>query len=157
LKTDPKKAVNEKLDEIRKETKETIDAWLKDGKKFATDLKKNPKKTVNDMVKEGKEKVGDVRKDARETFEDWVDEGKKFFKGVKGDARKGFDEIIDTGKKIFPKTEVVEKMEKKINKGLSSVAQRMNIPAKSDIDQLISAMDNLDKKVNALNQKNKAA
>ncbi len=79
-----------------------------------------------------------------------MDSGKKIKDRVKKDAGNAVNGVLDRGRKIIPEIPGMKTVEKKFNGGIEAAAGYMNLPTKSDIENLTTALENLSSKMDLL-------
>lgn len=140
---------------------------FKMGKDFMDELKADPIKKIDDLIDDGREavkktrekRVGAVKqtvKKTRTTVKKRLDtintEGKKVYEGIESDARIIVEEALEMGKKNFDRIPFKKNLEEKISKGMSAIPSKLNLPSREEIDNLVSGIDGVNKKVDALNK-----
>ncbi|MDM8514638.1 hypothetical protein QUF76_00430 [Desulfobacterales bacterium HSG16] len=109
-------------------------------------------------------KVADTCKDTVNRYNEkyvkkTVDSGKELSEKVKTNARKALDTAVEKGKKIVPDVKeltIVKKAEEGLNNGMDAIRGKINLPSRTDIETLTLAMENLDRKMDAVVEKRAA-
>lgn len=90
----------------------------------------------------------------------YLDSGRDFLKDREKDARKVYDNMIEKGKEYVEKgreykdkVPMAGKIEERISGAYRSVKEKINLPAREDIEKLTAAMDTLNARVDELNKK----
>jgi polyhydroxyalkanoate synthesis regulator phasin len=130
----------------------------------AETLKDYNEKYVKNAVGKGKSFAEGIKNDARTLSE----KGKKYASElpvVKTVVEKGkqyasqapdLKSVVDKGKKYASESPLLKKAEEKITKGLGAVRDKINLPAKEDIEKLSRNMEVLSSKVDVLSRKHLA-
>jgi len=161
------------------ETKEKIEDTLKNynekyvkkqietSKEFVTELKTDPKKRIDDLIGDSKDafekakstrvetmqkKVNTTKKDVQEKIEKMNEKSQRIYKGIENDAKLIFEDLIALGKKNIDKIPMKKTIQEKITTGIDSIPLKLNLPSKSDIEDLVTGIDGVNKKVDALNK-----
>lgn len=140
---------------------------LENGREFITELKADPVKRIDDLIDDSRDAIKRVRVERMETLQKRVDTTKKdvrkkiervnretrtVYKGIGNDAKLIIEDILALGKKRLDKMPMKKRIEKKISHGIDAIPSRLNIPSKEEIDNLVTGIDGVNKKVDALNK-----
>ncbi|MCP3873257.1 MAG: hypothetical protein GY699_08915 [Desulfobacteraceae bacterium] len=151
------KTVNEKY--VKKQ--------LENGREFFSELKSDPIKRIDDLIDDSKDALNKTKDDrfkawqkaaktaktdARKRFKKINIEGKKVYKGIENDAKLLVDDFIEISKKNIERIPMKKTIEKKIASTIESIPSKLNLPSKDEIDNLVSGIDGVNKKVDALNK-----
>lgn len=115
--------------------------------------KKNAKKTAKK-----EEKGFFITRTARKVVEGYnekvvkpvVQKGKKVSGRVRTDAGNAVNSMVEKGRKMLPEIPGAKTVEKKINSGIDTAVGFLNLPTKTDIENLTVAMENLSRKMDGL-------
>ena len=144
-----------------------IEKKIENGKEFLTELKADPIKKFDDLIDDSKDaiteakavrvkalrkKVDTTRKTIRSRFNKVNQETRRFYKGIGNDAKLVMDDILELGKKNMNKIPVKKTIEKKISSAIDAIPATFNLPSKSEIDNLVTGIDGVNKKVDELNK-----
>ena len=101
LKKDPRKTLaawiddgKETLADLNEETRQSVDDMIKDGRAFLTKAGKNPRQTLNDVVDDGKAKIEELREDTRSRVAELKADTRSVLEGIGKDARLVVDEVV---------------------------------------------------------------
>jgi polyhydroxyalkanoate synthesis regulator phasin len=131
-------------------------------------LKDYNEKYVKNAVGKGKNFAEGIKNDARTLSGNLAEKGKKYASElpvVKTVVEKGkqyasqapnLKTVVEKGKQYASESPLLKKAEKKISKGLSAVRDKINLPAKEDIEKLSRNMELLNSKVDVLSRKHLA-
>ena len=140
---------------------------LENGREFITELKADPIKRIDDLIDDSRNAIKRVRVERMETLQKKVDTTKKdvrkkldrintetrtIYKGIGNDAKLIIEDILALGKKRLDKLPMKKTIEKKISHGIDSIPTKLNLPSKEEIDNLVTGIDGVNKKVDALNK-----
>jgi len=164
------KTINETKEKIESKVKtyneKYVKKQLKIGREFITELGKDPVKTIDDLIYDTREafekvkstrmetvqkKVDTAKKDVREKFEKMNQTTRQVYKGLENDAKLFVEDIIELGKKNMDRIPLKKIIEKKISASVDLIPSKLNLPSKTEIDNLVSEIDGVNKKVDALN------
>lgn len=165
------KIINDAKGNIEKKIKIYNEKYVKkqfeNGRGFITELKADPVKKIDDFIDDSRDAIKKVRSHRMETLEKKVDTTKKdvrkkiekinqetrtIYKGIGNDAKLLIEDIVVLGKKNLEKLPMKKTIEKKISDGICSIPAKLNLPSKEEIDNLVTGIEDVDKKVNALNK-----
>jgi hypothetical protein len=152
------KTKNRLQNKIDAQTQKHIKARVITGRKFISDIKKNPGKQLNSFIDDNKNRVKEFTSDSKKNYQAFIDDSKttmgKVVKGVTGDAQLIFDSF--TSKKIITKrvNKIVSKnsITKTINNITAKIPSRLNLPSKEEIQELMTGVDGINKKIDKLNK-----
>jgi polyhydroxyalkanoate synthesis regulator phasin len=85
-----------------------------------------------------------------------VDSAGKISERARTDAGKAMDRVSERAGKIITGIPGVKSVEKKIDAGLEAVTGYLNLPTKTDIENLTRALENLSSKMDILTEKQSA-
>jgi len=140
---------------------------LENGREFITELKADPVKRIDDLIDDSRDAIKKVRSDRMETLQKKVDTTKKdvrkkmdrinretrtVYKGIGNDAKLIIDDIVALGKKNLDKLPMKKAIETQISHGIDAIPSKLNIPSKEEIDNLLTGIDGVNEKVDALNK-----
>jgi polyhydroxyalkanoate synthesis regulator phasin len=97
-------------------------------------------------------KVDTTKKNGRKKVERIHQETRTIYKGVENDAKLIIEDIVALGKKNLDKIPMKKTIEKKISHGIDSIPTKLNLPSKEEIDNLVTGLDGVNKKVDTLNK-----
>jgi len=165
------KTINEAKEKIERKVKTYNEKYVKkqleSGREFITELKADPVKRIDDLIDDSRDAIKKVRSHRMETLQKKVDTTKKdvrkkigkinqetrtVYKGIENDAKLILEDMVAVGKKNLDKIPMKKNIEKKISKGLDSIPVKLNLPSKDEIDNLVTGIDGVNKKVDALNK-----
>ncbi|MFH1154062.1 MAG: hypothetical protein V1793_09600 [Pseudomonadota bacterium] len=158
--------------DLKAEPLEKLDTLLDDTQKFVRTLSDNSRKKATLLVDDGKEflkKAADqpfktlgetvegVKDDARKAIRK-IDAArekitlvrKKAVKGVDQDVQLILNDIADLGKKGLDRIPLKKDLGKVMHKGWKSIPALLNLPSRNDIDNLLSGLEGINKKVESL-------
>ena len=166
------KTINEAKGQIEKKIKTYNEKYIKEqlenGREFITELKSDPIKTIDDLIDDSQEAIKKVRstrikmlqkkvettkKDVRRQFEKINKKTRTIYKGIESDAKLIAEDVITLGKKNLDKFPMKKTIEKKISTTIDSIPEKLNIPSKAEIDNLLESINGVNQKVDALNKK----
>lgn len=81
------------------------------------------------------------------------EKGKELLTETEKKARRITDSLIENSKKYKSKMPFIGNIEQKINDGLDTVRDHINLPSKNDIKRLTVAMNDLNERMQDLNRK----
>ena len=163
------KTKNRLQNKIDAQTQKLIKARVKTGRKFISDIKKNPGKQLNSFIDDNKNRVKEFTSDSKKSYQTFIDDSKttmeKVIKGVTGDVKlivgdakemknRAFDTftskktITKRVNKIASKNSII----KTINNITAKIPSRLNLPSKEEIQELMTGVDGINKKVDKLNK-----
>ncbi|MEE4356925.1 MAG: hypothetical protein V2I97_10675 [Desulfococcaceae bacterium] len=161
--------VNDAKDKMEDRVKSYNEKYVKKNlaaaREFFTELKGDPVKTIDDLIYDSRETLRKVKSERVETVQKKVDTtkeevrgkmekanrtGKEIFKKIENDFKLLREDIIAMGKKNLDRIPMKKNLEKKISEGVDSIPSKLNLPSKSEIDNLIVGIDGVSKKVDAL-------
>jgi len=137
------------------------------GKEFMDELKADPVKRIDDLIDDGKDvvkktreqRIGAVRQTVKKTrthvqkrFDTINTEGKKVYEGIESDARIIVEEAMAMGKKKLDRIPFKKDLEEKFSKSMTFIPSKLNLPSREEIDNLVSGIDGVNKKVDALSK-----
>ena len=93
-----------------------------------------------------------TKKDVRKKIDRLNKETRTVYKGIENDAKMILEDMVAMGKKNLDKIPMKKTIEKKISHGIDSIPTRLNLPSKEEIDNLLTGIDGVSKKVDALNK-----
>ncbi len=165
------KTINETKEKIENKVKTYNEKYVrkqvKNGREFITELKADPVKRIDDLIDDSRDAIKKVRSDRMETLQRKVDTTKKdvrkkikrinqetrtIYKGIGNDAKLIVEDLVALGKKNLDKLPMKKTIEKKISHGIDAIPSKLNIPSKEEIDNLVTGIDGVNKKVDALNK-----
>jgi hypothetical protein len=165
------KTINEAKEKIENKVKTYNEKYVKkqveNGREFITELKADPVKRIDDLIDDSRDAIKKVRSDRMEAIQKKMDTTKKdvrkkvagihqetrtIYKGIENDAKLILEDIFALGKKNMGKISMKKTIEKKISHGIDSIHSRLNLPSKEEIDNLVTGIDGVNKKVDALNK-----
>ena len=165
------KTINEAKEKIETKVKTYNEKYVKKqletGREFITDLKKDPVKTIEDFIYDSREafkkikstrmetvqkKVDTTKKDVQEKIKTVNQTTKKVYKGIENDAKLIAEDFLAMGKKNLDRIPMKKTIEKKISDSINSIPSKLNLPSKMEIDNLVTGIDGVNKKVDALNR-----
>lgn len=170
------KTINEAKEKIENKVKTYNEKYVKkqveNGREFITELKADPVKRIDDLIDDSKDaikrlgshrteaiqkKMDTTKKDVRKKVARLHQETRTIYKGIENDAKLILEDIVALGKKNLDKIPMKKAIEKKISHGIDSIPTRLNLPSKEEIDNLVTGIDGVNKKVDALNKQYKTA
>jgi hypothetical protein len=140
---------------------------LESGREFITELKADPAKRIDGLIDDSKDalkkarsqrmdtlqkKVETTKKDVQKKFNKINKETRTIYKGIENDAKMVLEDIVALGKKNIEKFPMKKNIEKKISAGFNAIPGKLNLPSKEEIDNLVSGIDGVNKKVDALSK-----
>ena len=140
---------------------------IENGREFISELKADPVKRIDDLIDDSRDAIKKVKSHGMETIDKKVDAAKKdvrkkiekinqetrtIYKGVGHDAKLIIEDVVALGKKKLDKMPLKKTIEKKISDGIDSIPAKFNLPSKEEIDNLVTEIEDVDKKINALNK-----
>ncbi len=165
------KTINEAKEKIETKVKTYNEKYVRkqveNGREFITELKADPVKRIDDLIDDSRDAIKRVRVERMETLQKKVDTTKKdvrkkiervnretrtVYKGIENDAKLIIEDILALGKKSLDKMPMKKTIEKKISHGIDAIPSKLNIPSKEEIDNLVTGIDGVNKKVDALNK-----
>jgi polyhydroxyalkanoate synthesis regulator phasin len=165
------KTINEAKEKIEIKVKTYNEKYVRkqveNGREFITELKADPVKRIDDLIDDSRDAIKRVRVERMETLQKKVDTTKKdvrkkiervnretrtVYKGIGNDAKLIVEDILALGKKSLDKMPMKKRIGKKISHGIDAIPSRLNIPSKEEIDNLVTGIDGVNKKVDALNK-----
>ncbi len=165
------KTINEAKKKIEGKVKIYNEKYVKkqveNGREFITELKADPVKRIDDLIDDSRGAIKKVRSERMETLQKKMDTTKKdvrkkierinketrtVYKGIGNDAKLILEDIVALGKKNLDKLPMKKTIEKKISHGIDAIPTKLNLPSKEEIDNLVTGIDGVNKKVDALNK-----
>jgi len=145
---------------------------LENGREFITELKSDPVKRIDDLIDDSKDalkkartaqvkslqkRVSTTKKDVRKKIKKMTRTSRGVYSGIENDAKLIVEDFIALGKKNMDKIPMKKTIEKKISDGIDAIPTKLNLPTKFEIDNLVTGLDGVNKKVAALNKQFKSA
>jgi hypothetical protein len=165
------KTINEAKEKIETKVKTYNEKYVKkqveNGREFITELKADPIKRIDDLIDDSRDAIKKVRserlgtlqkkmdatkKDVRKKIERVNKETRTVYKGIGNDAKLIIEDIVALGKKNLDKLPLKKTIGKKLSRGIDAIPSKLNIPSKEEIDNLVTGIDGVNKKVDALNK-----
>ena len=165
------KTINETKEKIEGKVKTYNEKYVKKqvetGREFITELKADPVKRIDDLIDDSRDafkkvrvermetlqkKVNTTKKEVRQKMDRITKETRTIYKGIENDAKLIVEDIVALGKKSLDKMPLKKNIEKKISHGIDAIPSKLNIPSKEEIDNLLTSIDGVSKKVDALNK-----
>jgi hypothetical protein len=165
------KTVNGAKEKIEKKVKpyseKIVNQPLENGREFFTELKTDPVRKIEALVDGSKDafnklksdrietlqkKIETTKKDALEKWGGINEKTQKIYKGIGNDAKLITADFFALGKKNLDKIPMKKTIGKKIFAGIDAIPGKLNLPSKGDIDNLVTGIDGVNKKVDALNK-----
>jgi polyhydroxyalkanoate synthesis regulator phasin len=165
------KTINETKEKIESKVKTYNEKYVKkqleNGREFITELKADPVKKFDDLIDDSKDAIKKVKSDGRENIQKKVDTTKKdvqkkiekinretraIYKGIGHDAKLILEDMVALGKKNLAKIPMKKAIEEKISHGIDLIPTKLNLPSKKEIDDLVTGIDGVNKKVDALSK-----
>ena len=167
--------IEEKVTEVNdKYVKKQIDT----GKEFLNELKADPVKRIDDLIGDSRkalkkaretrvntiqEKLESTKKDInikmetrKKNLRDKLDtiskQTQKIYEGLENDAKLIADDVLEMGRKNLDRLPMKKTIEEKLNAGINAIPSKLNLPSKDEIENLVSGIDGVNKKVDALNK-----
>ena len=141
---------------IDAQTKKHITSRVETSSNFIADLKKDPRKKMDAFINDNKTRVNDFAKDSKKTYQEFINDSKKtatkVVKGVKADAKLVRNDITDLKNKTFDKKVAKDFIEKRVNKITKRIPSKLPIPTRKEVEALMTGIDGISKKVDALNK-----
>ena len=140
---------------------------LENGREFISELKKDPIKTIDDLIDDSRETLNKAKSSRMNKFQKKMDATKngirrkfatinqktqRVYKGIENDAKLITEDFLAMGKKNLDKLPMKKTIEKKISAGIDSIPEKLNLPSKGEIDNLVTGIDDVNKKVDTLNK-----
>ena len=159
LKNDPRSVIEDLIgdgrdfvEDLTAESRDKIDVFVSDGKDFFKKMRKNPRKVMDEFIDDGQEFFSDLKNDTKDRFEEYVNDGKGVFEGIEKDVRLAWDDVVANSKKVFDKKKVKKTIEDKINNSMKTFTNRLNMPSKNEVENLMAGIDALNKKVETMSK-----
>jgi polyhydroxyalkanoate synthesis regulator phasin len=164
------KTINEAKEKIETKVKtynENVKKQVENGREFITELKADPVKRIDDLIDDSRDAIKKVKserlgtlqkkmdatkKDVRKKIERVNKETRTVYKGIGNDAKLIIEDIVALGKKNLDKLPLKKTIGKKLSRGIDAIPSKLNIPSKEEIDNLVTGIDGVNKKVDALNK-----
>ncbi len=165
------KTMNEARAGIEKKIKiyneKYVQKQLENGREFITELKADPVKRIDDLIDDTREAIQKIKSHGMETIDKKMDVAKKdilqkietinketrtIYKGIGHDVKLIIEDVVTLGKEKLDKMPLKKNIEKKIFDGIDAIPAKFNLPSKEEIDSLITEIEDVDKKINALNK-----
>ncbi|MCG8635957.1 MAG: hypothetical protein MI863_19150 [Desulfobacterales bacterium] len=154
-------------DRVNEYNEKFIKKPVESSREFLSDLKADPVKTIDDLIDDGKEAIEKEKKARIKAFRKSIDgkkqavrkkmdklnaEAKKVYAGINSDAKLLVKDAKEMGKKQLDRIPMKKAIEKKITKGIDAIPSKLNLPSKDEIDNLVTGIDGVNKKVDAINK-----
>ena len=97
-------------------------------------------------------KMDVAKKDILQKIETINKETRTIYKGIGHDVKLIIEDVVTLGKEKLDKMPLKKNIEKKIFDGIDAIPAKFNLPSKEEIDSLITEIEDVDKKINALNK-----
>ncbi len=159
LKTAPRETLSAWLDDgratvadLNKETRSTVSTMIKDGKRFFTNASNDPRETLNDLLDDGKTWVADLRTDTRDRMDALKADTRSVITGIGKDARLVVDEVVANGRQALDKVPGKRTIAKEVRSRMRTLPAQLHLPSRRDIDGLNRRINRLTKKVDALHR-----
>ncbi len=163
------KAKNRLQNKIDAQTQKHIKARVKTGRKFISDIKKNPGKQLNSFIDDNKNRVKEFTSDSKKSYQVFINDTKttmgKVVKGVTGDAQLIVDDVKEMKNRVLDSFTSKKNITKRVNKIVSNnaitkavnniaekIPSRLNLPSQEEIQELMTGVDGINKKVDKLNK-----
>lgn len=164
-----------KMNETRKKFEGKVNTYndkhikkhLENGRDFISELKADPVKRIDDLIDDSKDafkkaksqrmgalqkKVNTTKKDVQKKIKQINNDTRTIYKGIENDAKLVVDDLVALGKKNLDKIPMKKTIEKKISHGINTIPAKLNLPSKEEIDNLVTGLDGVNKKVDDLNK-----
>jgi hypothetical protein len=159
-----KEKIEEKVNTVKEKyvKKQVENTW-----QFINEIKADPVKKFDDIIDDGKDAISKLKTDRVETISKKVErvkkvakqrverlnkETQKVYEGIEHDARLIVEEMIALGKEKLDKLSMKKIIKEKVTKGMDAIPSKLNLPSKEEIDKLVTGIDGVNKKVDALNR-----
>ena len=165
------KTMNKARADIEKKLKMYNEKYVKkqfeNGREFIAELKADPVKRIDDLIDDSREVIKKVKFHGLETIDKKMDVAKKdvlqkiekinqetrtIYKGIGHDAKLIIEDMVILGKEKLNKMPLKKNIEKKIFDGIDAIPAKLNLPSKEEIERLITEIEDVDKKISALNK-----
>ncbi|MCG8640589.1 MAG: hypothetical protein MI862_12690 [Desulfobacterales bacterium] len=109
--------------------------------------------TASRVWKKIEKKVGVSQKNLQKKFQIINQKTHHVYNGIENDVRLVADDVIALGKENMDKIPMKKAIEEKIILGIASLPAKLNLPSKGDIEHLVSGIDRVNEKLDALGRK----
>lgn len=152
---------------IKSYNKKYVEKKLETGREFLTELKADPVKKIDDLIDDAREAVTEAKTNRVEAIRNKVDttketirgrfdkvnqETRRIYEGIGKDAKLVMEDALEMGKKNLDKLPMKKTVEKKLSSAIDAIPAKFNLPSKSEIDNLVTGIDGVNKKVDELNK-----
>lgn len=154
-------------DQIKAYNKKYVKKTVENSREFIKEMKADPVERIDGLIDDGKKALGKVKSDGfkairkkmttskndvRKKFKKINLETQRVYKGIENDAKMIVEDLFSFGKKNLDKIPMKMTIEKKISAGINVIPEKLNLPSKSEIDNLLKGIDGVTKKVDVLNK-----
>lgn len=143
-----------------------LEKQMESGKAFLSELRADPIKRIDDLIDDSREtfsraresrmetvqkKVETAKKQVRDSVDTISRESRKVYDGIRSDAKRVTEDVMDLSRKKLDSMPMKKTVEKKIHVGIHALPSTLHLPSRQEIEDLVSVVDGVNKKVDEIN------